>query len=91
MLAGNARFRVQKIGFIGAEANNKEPGSAKRGYIPQFPYGIHFCVLHFRTSNISQAILSRGKHFTTLTDEGHVMVCVMPRHVPALLRIDERV
>jgi len=89
VLAGCTGLRIEKIRFIGSETNNKEPGPAEVGSISQVPNGIDFCVTHFWTPHVSQTILTRGEHFAALTDEGHMMVCVMPRHVPALLRIDE--
>jgi hypothetical protein len=91
MLAGCTGLRIEKIRFICAEANNKEPGSTERGYISQFSYGIHFSMLHFGPPNIRQSILTRGEHFATLTDEGYVMVRVMPCCIPALLRIYKRI
>jgi len=89
MLAGRTGFRIEKIRFIGTEANDKEPGSTEVGRVPQFPNRIDFGMLHFGPTNVGEAILARSEHFTTLTDEGHVMVRVMTCHVPTLLRIDE--
>ena len=91
MLASRTGLGVQEIGFIGTKTNDKEPGSTEACCVPQVPNGIYFRMTHFGSSHVGEAILARGEHFAPLTDEGHMMVCVMPRHVPTLLRIDERV
>ena len=91
MLAGTTRFGVQKVGFIGTKPNNKEPGPAEVSCVPQVPNRIDFRVTHFRPTHVSQMILTRSQHFAPLTNERHVVVTVMPRRIPALLRIDKRV